>query len=205
MLPCVDFPGNPPPWYPQGLGACGQIDLDFGASPTLFDIDGRKVVGDGQKSGVFHVFDADDMSPVWSTIAAPPGAVGGLVGSATLQDGSFVSSATGGGYLPSLDAATGALQWIAPTLDGAHYSEPVASANGVVYTVDFKGFLDAYDQATGLPLLHRPMILGAEWTPPDPIVDWGGVSIARNTVYAGVGISGLPTGYVIAFRPAPLP
>ena len=83
--------------------------------------------------------------------------------------------------------------------DGAHWGEPVAVANGVVYTVDLKGFLDAYDAATGAPLLHRPMEIDSQG---NPTSSWGGVSVARNTVYAAVGITGLKNGYVIAYRPA---
>jgi plastocyanin len=33
------------------------------------------------------------------------------------------------------------------------------------------------------------------------MLSWGGVSIARNTVYTAVGITSLDNGYVIAFRP----
>ena len=52
-------------------------------------------------------------------------------------------------------------------------------------------FLDAYDARTGVPLLHRPMALGAgTGTGSDPVLTWGGVSIARNTVYAAVGVTG---------------
>src|SRR5439155_123433 len=29
-LPCIDIPGNPPPYYPQGLGRCMDQDYDFG-------------------------------------------------------------------------------------------------------------------------------------------------------------------------------
>jgi hypothetical protein len=75
----------------------------------------------------------------------------------------------------------------------------VAVANGVVYTVDLKGFLDAFDAATGAPLLARPIVAGSG-TGANPVLSWAGVSVARNTVYAAVGISGLPTGFVVAFR-----
>src|SRR5204863_9364703 len=69
---------------------------------------------------------------------------------------------------------------------------------GVADTVDLKGFLDAYDAATGVPLLARPM--AADIGSTDPVASWGGVSIARNTVYAAVGITGLSNGYVIGYR-----
>jgi plastocyanin len=79
-----------------------------------------------------------------------------------------------------------------------HWGNPVSTANGVVYTVDFRGFLDAYDAATGVSLLHRSLNLGG---PAEPTPSWGGVSIARGTVYAAVGMTGLPNGHVVALRP----
>jgi hypothetical protein len=65
--------------------------------------------------------------------------------------------------------------------------------------VDLRGALDAFDAATGAPLLSHPMQLDTGGSPSN---SWGGVSIARNTVYAAVGVTALPTGYVIAYRPA---
>jgi len=38
-----------------------DIDVDVGASPTLFDLDGKRVVGVGCKNGSFHVLDADTL------------------------------------------------------------------------------------------------------------------------------------------------
>jgi polyvinyl alcohol dehydrogenase (cytochrome) len=197
--PCYDVPGNPPPYYPQGLGSCGDLDMDFGAAPNLFTgPHGRRLVGAGQKSGVYHVFDAGTMKPVWTQLVGPPSAIGGIVGS-TAYDGSAVfGPITAPGYLWSLKAGGGAYRWVAPTADGAHYGEPVAVANGVVYTVDLTGFLDAYDARTGAQLAKRSLALGGS----GPVsLSWGGVSVARNTVYATVGVTGLKQGWVVAFRP----
>jgi outer membrane protein assembly factor BamB len=41
-----------------------DIDVDVGASPTLFDLDGRRVVGVGCKNGSFHLLDADTLAPI---------------------------------------------------------------------------------------------------------------------------------------------
>jgi glucose dehydrogenase len=41
-----------------------DIDVDVGASPTLFDIGSRRVVGIGCKNGSFHVLDADTLAPI---------------------------------------------------------------------------------------------------------------------------------------------
>jgi polyvinyl alcohol dehydrogenase (cytochrome) len=204
-LPCVDIPGNPPPYYPQGVGACGDLDLDFGAAPNLIrGPGGRLLVGAGQKSGIYHVFRADTMEGVWTSLVGPPSSVGGIVGSTAYDGRAIYGPITLGGYLWSITADRGRLRWLAPVADAVHWGNPVAYANGVVYTADLKGFLDAYDARSGLPLLHRPIALGAG-TGPNPVLSWGGVSVARGTVYAAVGITGLATGFVVAFRPGALP
>lgn len=196
---CEDFEGNPPPYYPQGLGACGDLDLDFGASPNLFrGADGRKLVGAGQKSGVYHVFDAETMEPVWTQIVGPPSAVGGIVGSTAYDGESVYGPITIGGYLWSLNGGDGLHRWLAPIGDGAHWGNPVSVANGLVYTVDLHGTLDVFESRTGALVAKHPLALGGTKSPLS--VSWGGVSIARNTIYAAVGITGLSTGYVVAFR-----
>lgn len=199
QFPCYDIPGNPPPYYPQGIGQCGDIDLDFGSSPNLFkDKDGRKLVGAGQKSGVYHVFDAKTMKPVWTQIVGPAGSLGGIVGSTAVENGKVFGPITIPGYVWSLDLASGSHSWVGPIADGAHWGPPVAVANGVVYSVDFSGFLDMFDAKTGVLLAKRPLQLGGG----GPLsISWGGVSIARNTVFASVGVLGLADGFVAAFKP----
>ena len=200
-LPCVDIPGNPPPYYPQGLGSCMDQDYDFGSSPNLFtDASGEKMVGAGQKSGVYFAFHADSMKQAWSTIVGPPSSVGGIVGSTAFDGHSIYGPITLGGYVWSIGASNGAPRWVSPVADGAHWGEPVSVANGIAYTVDLKGFLDAYDSQTGVPLLHRPIAAGSA-AAGNPVLSWGGVSIARNTVYAAVGITALSNGFIVAFKP----
>jgi outer membrane protein assembly factor BamB/plastocyanin len=197
-LPCYDFPNNNPPYYPQGIGSCGDIDLDFGASPNLFTgPDGRKLVGAGQKSGVSHVFDAETMQPVWKQIVGPPTALGGIVGSTAHDGESVYGPVTIPGYVWSLSAAGGEHRWVAGVGDGAHWGPPVAVANEVVYSVDLTGFLNAWDARTGVQLAKRPLQVGGS----GPVSSsWGAVSVARNTVYAGVGLLSLADGFVVAFR-----
>jgi outer membrane protein assembly factor BamB len=72
-----------------------------------------------------------------------------------------------------------------------HYGS-VTDANGVVYTVDTSGFLDAFDAATGVPLVHRP--LSADSGQAIAGITSAGVAVARHTVFVEAG-SG-----VVAYR-----
>ncbi|MCA1832918.1 MAG: PQQ-binding-like beta-propeller repeat protein [Actinomycetota bacterium] len=207
---------------------CEHLDLDFGSQPNIFtDRGGRRLIGAGQKSGVYHVFDPDpahyigpadsegarEMPNVWSTVMGVPSPVGGIVGSAAYDGTALYVPHSLVGYMTALDRDAGAIKWATPIGDGVHWGPPATVANGIVYTPDLKGFLDAYDAGTGAPLLHRPMELGAN-SGADPTFTWGGVTVARNTVYATVGVGltsigsgdgqpypSMPNGFVIAFRP----
>lgn len=197
QLPCVyDIDGNPPPWYPQGVGACFDVDLDFGAAPNIFtDSSGRKVVGAGQKAGVYHAFDPVTMDSYWKSTIGPGGALGGIVGTAAITGTGIAGPQTVGGYVWSIDDDGGTPQWVSPTADGLHWGHQVSSANGVVYTMDLKGFLQAYDAATGAILFNRPIVDSYEAAGGLG----GGVAIARNTVY----VPG--NGVLVAMRPGGLP
>ncbi|HEX8742336.1 MAG TPA: PQQ-binding-like beta-propeller repeat protein [Thermoleophilaceae bacterium] len=200
QLPCYDIPGNPPPYYPQGIGQCGDLDLDFGASPNLWKgPDGRTMVGAGQKSGVYHAIDATTMKGEWTQIVGPPSAVGGIVGSTANDGASVFGPVTVPGHLWSLAADSGAHRWFAPVGDGAHWGNPVSVANGVVYTLDLQGNLDAYDARNGALLVKRPLGIGGTKSPQS--LSWGGVAIARNTIYANTGIGSLAEGHIVALRP----
>jgi plastocyanin len=155
-------------------------------------------VGAGQKSGVYHVFDAKTMEPAWSQIVGPPGPLGGIVGSTAYDGESIYGPNTIGGYLWSVAGAGGDHRWVGPVGDAVHWGNPVAVANGVVYTVDLTGFLDAYDARTGALISKRPLALGG---PRGLTASWAGVAVARHTVYAAVGIRGLPEVYIVALRP----
>jgi polyvinyl alcohol dehydrogenase (cytochrome) len=165
-------------------------DADFGASPQLIaGAGGRRLVGDGQKSGTYWAFDRRTLAPAWSTFVGVRAAfVGGIIGS-TAYDGQHVFGPdTPAGEIWAL-SAQGRLSWVSADGGPLHFS-PVSVANGVVYSTDMSGLLTARDASTGIPLAHLP--LGGP--------SWGGVAVAGGYVFAVTGTQG-GSGYVVAFRP----
>jgi polyvinyl alcohol dehydrogenase (cytochrome) len=170
---------------------CFQFDLDFGASPALFnDPTGRPVVGELQKSGVYHVVTRDTMAREWTATVGGPcyGCNAGTPG--TDANGVYVEG-TPGGQMFSFDPG-GSLRWASPVADGLHYNA-TSTANGVAYTVDTAGDVVAFDTTTGAQLLRRPV--AADVANAVAAVTSTGVAIARHTVYAAVD------GYLVAYAP----
>jgi polyvinyl alcohol dehydrogenase (cytochrome) len=171
-------------------------DFDFGASPNLFTApNGERLVGEGQKSGVYWALDRATMEPVWHTTVGPSGFLGGILGS-TAYDGTRIYGAdTLDGQVFALTRG-GSVSW--NSLDaGVLHLAATTVANGVVYTVDPSGFLTARDPATGLILAK--LSLGAP--------SFGGVSAAGGALYVAVGTGPPPepapqqdgSGSIIAF------
>ena len=200
-----------PNFYALGV-ECARMDLDFGTTPNIFtDAKGNHIVAAGQKSGVLHFIDADTMKPVAETLLGVPSPVGGIVGSSAYDGTNLYGPHTIGGYLWGVGATDHLQKWLSPVADGVHWGPPITGAHGVLLTVDLRGFLDAYDALTGLPLLALPMSLGSD-TRENPTLSWGGVSVAEHKVFASVGVGltsagmpSMPDGYVIAYEPAKLP
>ena len=91
-------------------------DFDFGSSPNVFTIGDRTVVGEGQKSGLYHVLDASNGKIVWqdmlSSTSLPPAIAAGLFGIewGTSYDGKHIYVATNQanpGTMFALSPATG--------------------------------------------------------------------------------------------------
>ncbi|HEX9775180.1 MAG TPA: PQQ-binding-like beta-propeller repeat protein [Actinomycetota bacterium] len=181
-------------WSPT----CVQLDLDFGASPSLFrDGIGRLMVGDLQKSGVYHAVYADTMSRAWTAQVGTPcvacNAASPAVDTTPSADGGQVYTvATVPGQVWALTKEHGRARWVmADGVGGTHF-QPVSTANGVVYTMNNAGDLTAYDAATGLPVLKRNLAQDVGAYAGD--LSSQGVSIARNTIYAA------SASFVVAYR-----
>jgi outer membrane protein assembly factor BamB len=180
---------------------CFMFDLDFGGSPNLMrDAGGRLIVGDLQKSGVYHAAYGDTMKAAWKSIVGLPClSCNGTSGAFDATN--IYTLGTPPSQVVSLNRdATPRYKWITPILDLIHY-QSVSVANGVVFVMDNIGTLIALDATTGAPLLKRPLSIDAGGLATDAGGS-AGVSIARNTVYAAAGEfvvaykigNGLPSG-----------
>jgi len=134
-------------------------DFDFGDSPQLYRLpDGRKVVGAGQKSGAYHVFDAATGAVIHSQQFVPGSTLGGLYTDSAVAGGMVF--APGNIRVPGTPARCALVaisgdgtrelwrfETAGPEANGA------AVANGVVY---FKPSSDpnlyAFEMSSGLML-----------------------------------------------------
>ncbi|WP_072479717.1 PQQ-binding-like beta-propeller repeat protein [Amycolatopsis australiensis] len=181
---------------------CGP-DYDFAQAPSLFQVTRngvvRRILGIGQKSGIYWALDPATGHELWHTVVGPGSDLGGMEwGSAT--DGTRIyvgignadhqpyritgadgtTTTTDGGSWAALDPATGAKLWQVAdpyaTLDVGFLS----TANGVVYAGGINGAADtmfALDARNGA-ILWRFNSGGA-------VV--GGAAIVNGTVYWGSG------------------
>ena len=179
-------------------------DFDFGGSgPNLITVNGpkgtkQKLVGLGQKSGVYWAFDETTGAVVWNTLVGPGAALGGIEWG-TAYDGRRIyvplsnsdhkpytlaggQSSTAGSWA-ALDPGTGKISWQVPTPDGAALAIGAASvANGVVYVGDSAASgnnMFALDAANGKTLWSFAAS-GSVWSAP---------AIANGVLYWGSGYS----------------
>jgi polyvinyl alcohol dehydrogenase (cytochrome) len=120
----------------EGLDGGTNLDYDFGASPNVFTTrQGRRLVGIGQKSGVYHTFDARTGEIVWQQqvgVPQPNGGWGGVQWGSSF-DGRRLYVATwqaDPGTLFALDPADGHILWRTPNpADGCSTGGAVAFPN----------------------------------------------------------------------------
>lgn len=205
-IACKSVVVNPNCPVPHG----GDNDLS-GAGPNLFS--GGRMVGFGQKNGMYWALNPDNGAILWGTFVGPQSsASNGTVGTAT-QGGIEWGTATDGrriyteiadsGHVPytlipsgttitwgswsALDAATGKILWqTADPVAGSVDPGAVSVANGVVYagSEDKAGHFYALDAATG-KILWSFVGGGA-------VLD--GPSIVDGIVYWSAGYSKTPPG-----------
>jgi len=173
---------------------CLAVDLDFGASPNLFaDSAGNLRVGELQKSGVYHIIDAQNMASVARTPVGVPCFACNAASSAFSGGQAFVAGGPPG-EMVAVGGDDGLPAWASPIAGGFTYN-PVSVANGVVWSVDSSGFLDAFDASTGAPVLKR-RLQDDTGVAMNETTTSSGIAIARNTLYTAA------TSFVLAYRPS---
>jgi polyvinyl alcohol dehydrogenase (cytochrome) len=133
----VDKPGQGN--CPKGAGP----DYDFGSAPNEFTVAGKKVIGAGQKSGIYTAFNPETGAIIWSKQVGPGSFLGGIEwGSAIDNTRLYVaisnfdrekSAAGTAGSWSALEPATGKTIWQVPDPNGTIDLAPMAVSNGVVY------------------------------------------------------------------------
>jgi len=125
---------------PRGAGP----DYDFAPGPNEFMLPGvGQVVGAGQKSGIYSVFDADNGKLIWSRFVGPGSPLGGMEwGTATDDQRIYVAisnfdkqkyKAGDAGSWAALNKTTGAIEWQIPDPNGTIDLGPMSVSNGVVF------------------------------------------------------------------------
>lgn len=178
-------------------------DADVGASPNLWEQDGRAFVGAGDKTGTYYALDRDTGEIVWQTAMTGGSALGGVIGTSAVDDtsiyvGSNVGdpetySPTGKAKVLALARDGGAIRW-ETELEGAIYAS-ISVSPGLVYAATVAGTMYALDAADGTVLWSH--------TAEDQV--GSGPTIVDGTVLWGWGFalfsSGSGKGGLIAFRP----
>lgn len=145
------------------------LDFDLGAAPNIFTAGGRRLIGIGQKVGVYHVLDARTGRIVWQRQLSEPMPGGGLSGIqwGSSYDGRRLYVATymaNPGTLFALDPANGHVIWKTPNpSDGCAtggasqypricrlgHPTAVTSTPGLVWAGSMDGKIRAYSSRTG--------------------------------------------------------
>jgi outer membrane protein assembly factor BamB len=152
-------------------------DLDFGASPVLFDVDGVPMLAAGSKDGHCYCLNRATGQLIWNTEVTDGDSEGGIISSPAAGYGLiFMGTSKNGnekGKVVALDQRDGHIVW------EVEQSKPVYSpatiAGGAVFIGGLDGIVRAYDAMTGLEL----------WSAAEGAPIFGGVSISAGKIFFG--------------------
>ncbi len=164
-------------------------DYAYGAGAQLFDAGGRQLVGAGQKSGFFHVFDRKTGERVWSTFVGYGATGGGIhAESAIGEDAVYVWSNNAYVYgmppekfplsIAKLDLATGDYIWVKDKVQPAAIPAAGFLANDVYFVGSLDGTIKAYGAADGETL----------WSGKAPAAVASPLNVIGDTLFMGVGV-----------------
>lgn len=176
-------------------------DHDIGASPNVFDINGQRVVGVGDKGGQYEVFNALTGKAVWRRQLCPGSHLGGVMTTAAvangfiwatcnrLRDENELAEPTNHTSVMGLDAATGRTRWTTTVPGGT--AGAVTEADGAVFVPNTLGTVRAFAARSGRLLWQaRPAGPGHRF---DHGVA-GGITVAADRVL-------VPYGYTFISKP----
>ena len=166
--------------WTYGTLVSGGVDGDVGATPNLFEVAGKPVVGVGDKPGTYYVLDRMTGDEVWKAkLTDGSGFQGGVMAPAAVADGTvFVVSNNGtrSSTVFALRSEDGMPKWkhdvTDPTFGGPAY------ANGVLYVGDQAGNIYALDAADG----------GELWKTAVSQRRGGGFSLVDGMLFTGYGM-----------------
>jgi len=170
------------------------VDADIGASPNLFRIGSRDVVGAGSKAGLYKALDRDTGDVVWEVTLGKGSPLGGIMSTSAVDEAHvYVSSnAPGGSVTAAFRQSDGSTAWEAP-LPSPVYGA-LTLANGVLYQPTHNGVAYALDATSGSVLWQADLQsdLG------------GGISVVGGSIYVPRGFEFLSAthqdaGGVVAF------
>jgi polyvinyl alcohol dehydrogenase (cytochrome) len=166
----------------QGGRRQPRCDFDIGASPNLFRVGSRDVVGVGSKGGLYRTVDRDDGRTVWERQLGSGSWWGGVMAVAATDDHAIYvvnNDYEDGEAIFALDMENGESIWETPMpvpVWGA-----VTLANGVLFLTGKDGILRALDAENGEEL--------QTWDVRHDCA--GGVSVSDGVVYVSSGFTGL--------------
>jgi len=157
-------------WQYKNVARQGDREnLDFGASPVLFDTEGIPALAVGSKDGSVYAVRRETGELLWTTRVTDGNSIGGTISSPAAAYGKIFMGATvetRTGKVVALDQRSGQVLWEAtqpaPVLGAASVS------GGAVFIGGVDGTVRAYDVDDGRLL-------------------W---SVKRGTIYGGVAIAG---------------
>jgi polyvinyl alcohol dehydrogenase (cytochrome) len=146
-------------------------DYDFGTGPQLFESrqNGRtrKLVGAGQKNGVYHAVDRETGEVVWQSVVGYGQTAGGIMGDASVGDGRiFVWSNNSFNHgkpidtfrmtVKALNANSGETVWSLPNSQPAGISTAGFLSKDVYFVPSLDGRVRAYHAGDGKLLWTSP-------------------------------------------------
>jgi polyvinyl alcohol dehydrogenase (cytochrome) len=166
-------------------------NLDFGASPVLFDTEGVPALAVGSKDGFVYAVRRETGELLWTSRVTDASSIGGIISSPAAAYGKIFMGATVNsqtGKVVALDQRDGQILWEAPQPAGVLGAAAVSG--GAVFIGGVDGTIRAYDVDDGTLL----------WSTKRGSI-YGGVSITQDRLFVGSADNSIYAFALDATRP----